>query len=47
MLIRIKAGECCGGICSLDDVDDSNIQEKEETECCEGTECCHPEWADD
>lgn len=46
MVIRVKAKECCGGICEIDDAHDDNIQE--EIECCHGDEsCCHDEWADD
>jgi hypothetical protein len=47
MVIRIRAKECCGGICDLEDAQESNIQE--ETECCDGKDsnCCHEEWADD
>jgi hypothetical protein len=46
MVIRIKPGECCGGICNLDDVEEGNFSD--ESKCCEGDdECCHEEWADD
>lgn len=47
MEIRIRAKECCGGICEIDDAQEGNI--KKETECCHGkdSDCCQEEWSDD
>jgi len=46
MEIRIKAKECCGGICDIDDAKDGN----KPCHCEEDGDhnnCCHVEWDDD
>ena len=47
MEIRIKAEECCGGICNISDAQDSNSDK--ETEYCDGQDSNYRqhEWADD
>lgn len=47
MNIRIRAEECCGGICEISDAQDINSDEEEEFFHGQDSKSCQHEWADD